>query len=440
MLSLRVMSAIALLFTFCNKLPAGDTWPEWRGPSGQGHANAANLPVSWGEDENVAWKTEIVGRGWSTPVIADGVVWVTTATHVPASKEEAKIRRKTSTNSMPLTISDSASFRVVSLDLASGKILSDKEVFTEIDPQMIHVDNSYATPTPIIEDGRLYCHYGPYGIVCVDMATREVLWKNRTLRVKHENGPGSSPILWNDVLIIHCDGIDQQYIVALDKHTGQEAWKTARSGKMHDEPQMKKSYATSLVADVNGAPQVISPAADWVYAYNPETGKELWTLGSGQLGFSNSARPVAGHGLVYVCTGYSKSHLLAIKPPSSKDESPEVVWKCTKQVPHVSSPLLIGDELYFVSDNGIATCLDAKTGKSHWTARIGSRFWASPIYADGRIYFFDRSSTTTVITPGREFRKLATNKLTGEQLSGAAPVDGSLLIRTSDGLYCLKNE
>ncbi len=239
---------------------------------------------------------------------------------------------------------------------------------------------------------------------------------------------------------MHCDGIDQQYITALDKHTGEEAWKTARTGKMHEEVQMRKSYATPLVVDVNGSPQVVSPAADWVYGYDPNTGKELWKMHYGQLGFSNSARPVAGHGLVYVCTGYMKSQLLAIKPPATAGDSPELVWTYTKQVPNVSSPVLLGNELYFVSDNGIVSCLDAKSGEMIWTDRIGKRFWASPLFADGRLHFFDRDSTTAVLKPGRKSEKLATNKLSGEQLAGAAAVDGSLLIRTSDGLYCLRNK
>lgn len=424
-----------LLCCLTTSVAASDRWPEWRGPGGQGITAARDLPITWNEDGNVAWKVSVPGHGWSTPVIADGKVWLTTATHVPATPEVAKERQKTTTNSQPLIISASVSLSIVALDLQSGKLLLEQEVLSEQDPQMIHIDNSYATPTPILDGDHLYAHFGPYGIVGLNTATSEVMWTNRNLRVKHENGPGSSPVLWNDLLIIHCDGIDQQYIVALDKHTGKEVWKTQRSGQLRDEVQMRKSYATSLVMDVNGQPQVISPAADWVYGYDPATGRELWKMSYGILGFSNAARPVAANGIVYICTGYSASHLMALKPGASQ---PELLWQHTKQVPKVSSPLLVGNELYFASDSGIATCLDATTGESLWTARIGKRFWAAPIYADGRIYFFDRDSTTTVIQPGRAFQQLAQNKLSGELLASGAAVDGSLLIRTSEAIYCLR--
>lgn len=432
-----------ILTTACSlPLPgatAGDLFPEWRGAGGQGVTDAANLPVSWSEEDNVAWKTPIPGRGWSTPVIAGGRVWVTTATDVAAPKEEADRRRKASTNSMPLTVSQSATMFAVELDLASGDITREVELLTERDPQMIHVDNSYATPTPILDGSRLYCHFGTYGMACLDTDTGDIVWTNRHLHVEHENGPGSSPVLWKDRLIVHCDGIDHQHITAISTETGKEVWKTPRSGERRDNVQLRKSYATPLIVDVDGQPQVISPAADWVYGYDPQDGRELWKMAYGTLGFSNAARPVAAHGLVYICTGFMQSELHAIRPGNGDGQPPELAWKFTKQVPAVSSPLLHGDELYMVSDKGIITCLDAKTGELIWKQRIGAHFWASPLMADGRLHFFDRDGTATVIAPGRTFQKLAVNKLTGEQLATAAAVDGSLLIRTEEGLYCLRN-
>ncbi len=415
---------------------AADRWPEWRGVDGQGHSAATGLPVQWSETEHVAWKVKVPGHGWSTPVVEEGMVWVTTAIDRPASPEDAKRRRQTTTNSQPLTISEFVSLRAVGIDLRTGALKHDIEVLNEVDPQMIHHENSYATPTPIIENGRLYCHYGPSGIACLDVVTGKVVWSNRTLRVLHENGPGSTPVLWNGLLFVHCDGIDQQYIVALDKATGEIAWKTDRTGELNENPQLQKSYATPLVTDVNGAPQVISPAADWLYGYHPETGHELWRLKYGQLGFSNAPRPVAGHGLLYICTGYMKSELLAVRLAGQGSAAqPSIAWRFKKQVPNVASPLLVGDELYFASDKGVATCIDAKTGEMHWAERIGSRFWASPVYADGRIYFLDRDATTTVIAPGTTFKKLAVNVLPGEMLAGAAVVDGAMILRTDEAVY-----
>lgn len=438
MLSRLCVCVIVVCSLSVRPASAGDVFPEWRGAGGQGIADASGLPVTWGEEENVAWKATIRGRGWSTPVIADGKVWVTTATDVPASKADAKRRRASSTNGQPQRISQSATMYAVGLDLNTGKVLCEQELMTLRDPQMIHIDNSYATPTPIIDGRFLYCHFGACGMVCLDTSTSEVVWTNQQLEVALENGPGSSPVLWNDRLIVHCDGIDRQYITALSKDTGKELWKTPRSGELRENPQMRKSYATPLIVDVDGQPQVISPAADWVYGYDPRDGRELWRLGYGQLGFSNAARPVAGHGLVYVSTGYMKPVLLAIRPGTADGREPEVAWKFTKQVPAVSSPLLYGDELYMVSDKGITSCLDARTGELVWKERIGAHFWASPVLADGRLHFFDRDSTATVIAPGRTFEKLAVNQLSGEQLATAAAVDGSLLIRTEEALYCLR--
>jgi outer membrane protein assembly factor BamB len=418
---------------------AGDTFPEWRGVNGQGHADASNLPVSWSENKNIGWKTKVRGLGWSTPVIAKGQVWVTSGIPTPASKEEFEKRRKASTNKMPLNIAESVSLRAICVDLKSGKVVKDIEVINKKKPQQIHVDNSYATPTPVYENGRLYCHYGACGMGCVDTKTSKVIWTNQDLHVEHENGPGSSPILWKGLLILHCDGIDQQYIVALNKETGKEVWKTKRTGKLNSNVQLQKSYATSLIVDVNGKDQVVSPSADWIYGYDPTTGKELWKLSYGSLGFSNAARPIAGGGLIYTCTGYMQSQMLAIKINGDEgSQKPEVVWSHRKQVPNVACPIMIGNEIYFASDKGIATCLNAKTGEVHWTERIGKRFWASPLYADGKIFFFDSDGATTIIEPGKEFKKVSVNRLEGTLFATVAAVDGTLILRTDKALYCIR--
>lgn len=417
---------------------AGDRFPEWRGVNGQGHAAAKDLPNTWSETKNVGWKVNIPGRGWSTPVIENGQVWVTTATDVEAEGAELARRREASTNTQPLRISASVSCRLVGIDLKSGKVLRNVEILNEKDPQYIHAQNTYATPTPVIENGKLYCHYGPSGTACYDIKTNKVLWTNRTLLVQHENGPGSSPILWKDLLIIHCDGIDKQYITALSKKTGKQVWKTMRTGKLKDNPQLKKSYATSLVVSVNDKPVLISPAADWLYGYEPATGKELWKFNYGTLGFSNAGRPVAGHGMVFTCTGYMRSQLLALKLGDEGETKPSLAWKSNRSVPNVASPLLIGNEIYFASDGGVATCIDARTGKTLWTQRIGKKFWASPLYADGKIHFFSIDGITTVIKPGKTFQQVAKNKLDGAIFASASAVDGALIVRTEKALYCIR--
>lgn len=426
-----------MVLAFCGAAAGADSWPEWRGADGQGRSTATGVPVAWGEGKNVAWQTPIPGRGWSTPVVAGDRIWLTTATDTRATKEEIAARKKDITNSQPIIVSSKVSLKVVCLDRKTGKLLDTIEVMTEEDPQYIHHENSYATPTPVLEGDRLYCHYGVYGMACLDLKSKKTVWTNRTLRVKHENGPGSSPILYKDLIIVHCDGIDIQYIAAIDKTNGEIAWKTPRTGKLASNPQLRKSYATPLIVEVDGEPQVISPAADWVYGYDPDSGKELWKLNYGELGFSNAPRPVAGNGMIYICTGYMKSRLLAIKPGAANREG-ELVWSFSKQVPSVSSPVLVGKEIYFASDRGIATCLDAVTGKPAWTERLGKQFWASPIYAEGRIYFPDRTGAITVVNADRKFKKLATNKLNGTLFAAPAALDGTLLVRTDKALYSIQ--
>ncbi len=433
-----ICSAV-LISVVSGNLFAGDVWPEWRGTNGQGHSDATDLPVSWSESKNIGWKTKIPGRGWSTPVIANGQVWVTTAIDKAASKEDADRRRSASTNSQPLTISESVSLRAVCVDLKTGELLHDIEVLSQKDPQMIHLQNTYATPTPILDDGRLYCHFGPSGMACLDTTQGKVLWTNQSLHVKHENGPGSSPILWENLLIVHCDGIDKQYIAAINKNTGKQMWKSDRSGDMRENPQMRKAYATSLIANINDKPQIISPAADWLYGYDPASGHELWKLNYGVLGFSNAARPITNGEMIFTCTGYMKSQLLAIRVDERRGrDHPTIVWRYNKQVPNVASPLLVDNEIYFASDGGIASCIDASTGTMHWRERIGKRFWASPLYADGKIYFFDLDGATTVIAPGTSYKLLAKNKLDGTLMATAAAVDGAIILRTDQALYCIR--
>ncbi len=426
-----------LLLCVTPVLFAADSWPEWRGPDRQGNSSAVNVPSEWSESKNVAWRTPIVGRGWSTPVISNGRIWVTTAIDKPASKEDADRRRKAASNSQPLLISDYVSLRAIELDLETGKQLRDIELIERNLPQTIHIDNSYATPTPIVDGDFLYCHFGPNGCACVDTSTGQIVWRQLDLEVAHENGAGSSPVLWKEFLFIHCDGIDTQYIVALNKSNGEIAWKTPRTGRLHSNVQLQKSYATPLITEVGDQTVLVSPAADWLYGYDPSTGNELWKMKYGELGFSNSARPVYGHGLLYICTGFMKSQLLAVKHNGT--EQPSIAWRHTKQVPNVACPLLVGDELYFASDNGVASCLDAKTGKVHWTKRVGKKFWSSPVYCEGRIYYFDRDGTTTVVAASKDYQDIAKNTLDGSLFSSAGIVDGTMILRTDKAVYAIRN-
>jgi outer membrane protein assembly factor BamB len=319
--------------------------------------------------------------------------------------------------------------------MQTGRIVHDIELMVENDPQWTHAINTFASPTPVYDDGRLYCHFGAHGTACLDTKSLEILWVNRDTKIMHENGPGSSPVLWNDRLIFHCDGSDVQYIAALDAASGKIAWRTERSGSMNANPQLKKAYGTPLVVEQGGRPVVVSPGADWLYGYDPATGKELWKTHYGVLGFSIVPRPIAGHGLVYMCTSFMNSELLAFKLDGSAGENPPIAWRSKKSVPRMSSPLLVGTEIYMVSDNGIWTCCDALSGEVHHSERLGGDFASSPLYADGRIYVANRKGQTFVIQPGKEFELLATNQLDGEIMASPAAVGEALYVRSDKALY-----
>lgn len=399
-----MFGSLILLF-LAGAAPANSStpdWPQFRGLTGQGHAEAAGLPLTWSETENIVWKAPIEGLGWSSPVIVKGQLWLTTAA------DEGK------------------SLRALCLDPQTGKLIHSVEVFRLDDPGSIHKKNSHASPTPLVEDGRVYLHFGAHGTACVSTEGK-LLWKMQELKYNHRHGPGGSPVLFEDLLILSCDGTDVAFVVALDKQTGQVRWKTPREGPM--------AYSTPLIIKAGGREQVISTGGDQVVSYDPRTGKEIWR--SRYDGYSGVPRPVYGHGLVFVCSGYNTPHLFAIRPDGIGDVTEtHVAWSIKAEgAPLSPSPLLLGEELYLVSDRGIATCLDARTGNRHWQNRVGGDFSASPLYADGRIYLLDENAKTTVIAPGREFQVLATNALDGRSLASHAVWGKSIFLRTDTHLY-----
>jgi outer membrane protein assembly factor BamB len=431
--ALTVATAITLPL-----VAAEPDWPQWRGPAGQGHAPAArDLPVTWSETENVAWKTPLAGRGWSSPVIGGGRIWVTTAIEREASPEEKARALAGNRMAGQLEVSGSVMIRAVCLDEASGKILHDVELFAIADPQPIHKLNSFASPSPVLAGERLYCHCGDFGAACLDAATGEVLWRNRELRLNHENGPGSTPVVWQDKLIVHLDGSDVQSIAAYDTATGKLAWQTPRSGTLRDDPQLKKAYGTPLILPLEGRDVVLSPAADWLYAYDPATGRELWKMGYGVLGFSIVPRPVVAGELVLLSTSFMQPELLALKLAGAAT-APEIVWREKKGAPTMSSALVVEGLVFMVSDKGVATCLDTASGERLWSERLGGNFSSSPLYADGRIYVGNRDGDTFVIEPSREFQLLATNHLDGGIFASPAAVGRAIFLRTEDALYRLE--
>ena len=401
-------------------LGAGGQWPEFRGPDGTGISTNANVPIKWSETENVRWKVPVHGRAWSSPVVLGQQIWLTTAT--PDGKQ----------------------LFAMAFDKDTGKTLYDLKLFDVATPQFAHSFNTYASPSPVIEPGRVYITFGSPGTAALDTKTGKVIWERRDLECNHFRGAGSSPILFRDFLIMHYDGSDVQYVVALDKKTGKTVWKTPRTvdfkdiepnGKIKADGDFRKAFATPQIVTVGGSPVLISPGSMAAYGYDPLTGKELWRLEE-RTSFSSSVRPVAGHGLVYYSTGFNTGQVLAVRPDGRGDvTNTHVAWRAMRGAPKKPSPLLIGDLLYVVNDNGVVTCLDAKSGAEVWTGRVPDSYSASPIAAGGRIYFFSEDGKATVIEAGRAFKVLAENTLDDGFMATPA-VDGpALYLRTKSHLY-----
>ena len=432
------MKPIALFLLILPALLSGaESWPQWRGPEANGHAGKAGYPSEWNKVKNVAWKSVLPGRGHSSPVHDGDTIWVTTAIETPASEAEKKERLKANKGLPTVTVLSKVSLRALRIDPKSGKVVKNVEIFGKKQPQWVHKLNSYASPTPVIEDGKVYFHFGAYGNACIDAKTGKILWKNddKSLWVMHENGPGSSPLVWDDLMIFHLDGSDKQHVVALYKESGKIAWKTKRSGELRENPQLQKSYSTPIVETFNGKPVLISCGADWVYGYDPRNGKELWKIKYGHLGFSNVARPVTGHGMIYLSTCFMKAEILAFRYEGLK--TPELAWRLDRG-PKMPSPILVGNELYVVNDGGILTCVDALSGDLHWRERLDGEFSSSPTYAGGLLYFSDRNGVTTVIKPGKSLKVVGKNELDGTaHMASFAALGKSFLVRTEEALYRL---
>jgi outer membrane protein assembly factor BamB len=392
-----------------------ENWPEFRGPTGQGTYAGKRVPLEWTTTKNVAWKTQIPGKGWSSPIVQDGRIYLTTAVPIDASAKSDQ------------------SLCALCLDAETGKELWKTEVFLQDGKKApaIHKKNSHASPSPLTDGRRLYVHFGHHGTACLDLDGK-VLWRMTELPYAPVHGNGGTPIRVDDRLVFAVDGGDKQFVVALDCATGKVKWKTDRQC----EAFKKFSFGTPLLITVNGKRQIVSPASDAVMAYDPEDGKELWRVK--YTGYSVIPRPVFGHGLIFLSSGYDRPTLLAIRAAAAATASDAVVWSMAKGAPHTPSPVLVGDELYTISDGGIATCFDAKSGTVHWQKRLEGAFSASPTYADNRVYFQSEEGVTTVVRASKQYEVLAENTLNERTFASYAIADGAIYLRTEGQLYCIK--
>lgn len=411
---------------------AGENWPQFRGPDGDGHSDARRLPLTWSETNHVKWKTPIHGKAWSSPVIWGNQIWLSTAT------------------------ADGRELFAVCVDRASGRVVRDLKLFDVERPQYCHPFNSYASPTPVIAEGRVFVTFGAPGTACLDTATGQKLWERRDFVCNHFRGAGSSPILYHDRLILHFDGSDHQFVVALDQRTGKTIWRVERSidyqdldpsGKPEADGDLRKAFATPQVAVLDGQPTLISLGSKAAYGYDPLTGREFWRVEE-RTSYSASTRPVVGRGLIFFPSGWSQGQLLAVRPgrngevmdanapaPESASGGRRVVWKSKRNVPKKPSLLLVGDLLFAIDDGGVATCLEAATGKEVWRERVGGNYSAAPLCAEGRIYFFSEEGKATVIEAGRQFKVAAENHLPDGFMASPAVAGAALFLRTRTSLY-----
>ncbi len=410
---MRFVRFLPILLTLAAPLPAAEEWSQFRGPQ-QGHSTARGLPLKWSETENIRWKTPLPGQGWSSPVVSGTRVWMTTAL------DAGKV------------------LRAMACDLATGKVVIDVEVFrNEVVPAK-HARNSYASPTPIVEGDRIYVDFGAMGTACLSTKDGSKLWENRELVVDHQNGPGGSPVLFGDKLLIACDGADKQYGAALDKLTGKVLWRTIRSGldNLRSQPMDHwKAYGTPIVFTVDGRAQSLTTAADRLYSYDPATGQELWVLD--YKGFSNVPIPVFDGRRIYLSTGFNKPEIIALKSTGLQGNvtATHVLWRQKTGAPDQSSPIVVGDRLYMVSSGGIASCLNTATGDIVWKERVGPDYAASPIAAEGRLYFFDTFNKCKVIAASDTFTVLGKNELADGCFATPAVAGKALLVRTKTALY-----
>lgn len=392
--------------------PAGD-WPQFRGPTGQGHAPDTAVPLAWSETKNVTWKTRVPGLGWSSPVVADGRLWLTTALIDPGA---------------------GSSLRLLAFDAETGSPALDVEVFGSRETYPLNPKNSLASPTPVLDpDGeRVYVHFGATGTAAVSTAG-DIVWRTRFPYIS-QHGNGGSPILHDGKLIVSIDGYDTAYLVAVDARTGDERWRSVRPDPV------SQAYSTPIVVRAGGREQIVNVSAFRTSGHDPASGREIWRVVYPR-GFSNVPRPVFGHGLVYLSTGFQQPTLLAVRADGAGDVTrSHVAWRLRRGAPLTPSPILVGDELYLVTDFGIATCVDARTGDVHWQERLGGNHSASPVFAGGRLYFQNEAGVTTVLSPGAEFEVLARNRVDGSTLASMAVSGGALFLRTDAHLYRIEEQ
>lgn len=423
-----------MLLTIAVAIPSttfATDWPQFRGPSGNGQADATSVPTNF-EEANVVWQTAIPGTGWSSPVISNGRIWITTAEASKATPEEIAEKIKDVKFAKIKTVAADVKLRALCIDSTSGEILKNILLREVDDPDIINPLNSYASPTAALVDDKVILHFGSYGTWCLNSQTGEELWKN-ALVIDHSVGPGSSPVIVDNIVLIVCDGIDRQFVAGLNIDTGEVVWETPRPKLRTTNPEFCKAYSTPLIIEVDGRQQAVIPGAQWMCAYDPQTGQEIWRADCGD-GFSTTPMAVYADGLVICSTGFMAPQLVAINPAGEGDiTNDNIVWRSKQGGSTMPTAVTENGQIFAISDKGILSVLNTTDGKLIKQLRIGGKFAASPLITDGKLYLASQEGVMTVLAT-TDLSNLAKNTMDGTLMASPAILDSDLIIRTGKTL------
>lgn len=428
--TLLAMPCALTLLIFSTVTVASD-WNQFRGPHGNGIAQVSGTPIDFSPSQ-FAWEVEIPGVGWSSPVVVDNQIWITTAETVAATEEQLAKKKAGVQFAQIKTAAAQVTLRAICVDSNRGRIIHNIRLATVDNPDLINPLNSYASPTPAIQDGNVICHFGMYGTWSLNRTSGDVNWKT-ALVIDHSVGPGSSPIVVDDKVLIVCDGIDQQYVAALIVSDGQQAWKTDRPPIKATNGEFRKAYSTPLMIEVDGKSQAVIPGAQWMCAYDPATGKELWRADCGD-GFSTTPMAVYESGLVICSTGFMAPALVAINPAGSGDVTEtNIVWRSKQGGSTMPTAVAQSGLMYSISDKGVLTVLETSSGKITDRQRIGGKFASSPLLTKDALYLASQEGVMTVLKPVT-LEKLTTTKMDSALMASPAVIGSDLIVRTEKKL------
>jgi outer membrane protein assembly factor BamB len=405
---------IASLAAFVPAVASADNWPGWRGPRGDGTSTEKGFPLKWSATDHIVWKTPIPGRGYSSPVVWDNRIFLTTCLEGDPKKDKEEPRDRV----------------LLCVNRADGKILWQKTVVSAV-LEHIHNENSYASATPATDGKHVYVSFLDFPrllVACYDLDGNEV-WKKSPGEFHSTHGFGCPPVLYHDLVLINGDQDDPKaYLVALDKNTGEERWRAPRPGV--------RSYCPPLVFEAGGRKQIVMTGSKCVAAYDPDTGKELWIIDGPTEQFVASL--IYHKGLFFLTAGFPTYHVMAIKPDGSGNVSnSHVVWHETKGAGYVPSPVAFGDNIFLVHDDGRASCRDALTGELRWLERLGNHHHATPVEAEGRLYFTADDGVTWVLKASSEFEVLSKNAIGESCFASPAFSGGQIFLRGTRHLFCI---